>query len=66
MREAFARLTAEHQEVLQLAVIEGFGIREVAEIIQIPEGTVMPRLSRARASLCDVLQTYARVRKEGL
>ncbi len=66
MREAFARLTAEHQEVLQLAVIEGFGIREAAEILQIPEGTVMSRLSRARASLRGVLQTYARVRKEGL
>jgi RNA polymerase sigma-70 factor, ECF subfamily len=51
MREAFARLTFEHQEVLQLAVIEGFGIREIADLLQLPEGTVMSRLSRARASL---------------
>ncbi len=51
MREAFARLTFEHQEVLQLAVIEGFEVREIAELLQVPQGTVMSRLSRARASL---------------
>ena len=51
MREAFARLTFEHREVLQLAVIEGFEIREIAELLQVPQGTVMSRLSRARASL---------------
>jgi RNA polymerase sigma-70 factor (ECF subfamily) len=51
MREAFARLTSEHQEVLHLAVIEGFEIREIADLLQVPQGTVMSRLSRARASL---------------
>jgi RNA polymerase sigma-70 factor, ECF subfamily len=51
MRQAFARLTSEHQEVLQLAVIEGFEIREIADLLQVPQGTVMSRLSRARASL---------------
>jgi len=66
LREAFARLTPEHQEVLQLAVVEGFGIREVAEVLQVPQGTVMSRLSRARASLRSVLQARALVRKEGL
>jgi RNA polymerase sigma-70 factor, ECF subfamily len=66
IREAFAQLTHEHQEVLQLVVIEGFAIREVAEILQVPQGTIMSRLSRARASLRSVLQTSAFVRKEGL
>jgi len=66
IREAFARLTTEHQEVLQLAVVEGFGIREVAEVLQVPQGTVMSRLSRARASLRSVLHTPTFVRKEGL
>jgi len=51
MREAFARLTSEHQEVLHLAVVEGFEVREIAEMLQVPQGTVMSRLSRARASL---------------
>jgi RNA polymerase sigma-70 factor (ECF subfamily) len=66
VREAFARITPEHQEVLQLAVVEGFGIREVAEVLQVPEGTVMSRLSRARASLRSVLEPRALVRKGGL
>jgi RNA polymerase sigma-70 factor, ECF subfamily len=64
MREAFARLTFEHQEVLLLAVIEGFDIREIADMLQIPQGTVMSRLSRARASLRATLQTRALVRGE--
>jgi len=51
MKEAFARLTSEHQEVLHLAVIEGFEVREIADLLQVPQGTVMSRLSRARASL---------------
>lgn len=66
VRDAFERLTPEHQEVLQLAAVEGLGIREVADVLQVPQGTVMSRLSRARASLRSVLQTRAFVRKEGL
>lgn len=66
MQEAFARLTSEHQEVLQLAVIEGFGIREIAELLQLPQGTVMSRLSRARASLRAALQTRTLVREGSL
>jgi RNA polymerase sigma-70 factor, ECF subfamily len=66
VREAFARLTPEHQEVLQLAVVEGFGIREVADVLQVPQGTVMSRLSRARASLRSVLQTNTFARKGAL
>ena len=66
LRDAFARLTPEHQEVLQLAVIEGLGIREVAEVLQVPQGTVMSRLGRARAGLRSLLQSHTLVRKEGL
>jgi len=66
VREAFARLTSEHQEVLQLAVVEGLGIRETAEVLQVPQGTIMSRLSRARASLRGVLQARALVRREDL
>ena len=61
MREAFARLTSEHQQVLHLAVIEGFEVREIAELLQLPQGTVMSRLSRARASLRAALNGRALV-----
>ena len=36
VRDAFERLTPEHQEVLQLAAVEGLGIREVADVLQVP------------------------------
>lgn len=66
VREAFARLTSEHQEVLQLAVVEGFGIREIAELLELPLGTVMSRLGRARASLRAVLQLRTSGREGGI
>jgi RNA polymerase sigma-70 factor, ECF subfamily len=66
MQEAFARLTPEHKEVLQLAVVEGFGIREIADLLQVPQGTIMSRLSRARASLRTILQERTLVREGSL
>jgi RNA polymerase sigma-70 factor, ECF subfamily len=56
VRAAFALLSPEHREVMQLAVVEGFEIREIGEMLRIPPGTVMSRLSRARAQLRTVLQ----------
>lgn len=49
--EALDSLAAEHRAVLMLGVVEGFTCREMAEILEIPLGTVMSRLSRARAAL---------------
>jgi len=64
MRAAFARLSPEHQEVMQLAVVEGFEIREIGEMLRIPTGTVMSRLSRARAQLRAVLEAAPPSHKE--
>jgi RNA polymerase sigma factor (sigma-70 family) len=44
-------LPEEHREVLVLREIEEMDYREIAEIANIPVGTVMSRLSRARAAL---------------
>ena len=48
---ALQDLTVEHRTVLLLAVIEGFTCQEMANILNLPIGTVMSRLSRARRSL---------------
>ncbi|GLU41123.1 sigma-70 family RNA polymerase sigma factor [Pseudomonas sp. NBRC 100443] len=49
--EAFERLPAEQRALLTLVSVEGLSYREVGEALQIPIGTVMSRLSRARQAL---------------
>ena len=44
-------LAEEHREVLVLREIEDMGYREIAEVTNVPIGTVMSRLARARAAL---------------
>lgn len=45
------RLPVEQREVLVLAVVEELRYEEIAAVLQIPVGTVMSRLSRAREKL---------------
>lgn len=45
------RLTEDQRQVLLLVSVEGLEYREVAAILDVPAGTVMSRLSRARDSL---------------
>lgn len=45
------QLPSEYREVLVLREIEDFSYKEIAEVTGIPAGTVMSRLSRARAAL---------------
>ncbi len=51
VRTAIARLPVGQREVLTLVDLEGFAYQEVADILEIPIGTVMSRLSRARGFL---------------
>ncbi len=51
MLDAFGKLGTEQRSLLLLVAVEGFSYREVAELLDIPIGTVMSRLSRARAAL---------------
>ena len=48
---AFARLPEPFRAVLLLTDIEGFTYREAADMLQVPIGTVMSRVSRARRLL---------------
>ena len=48
---AFAHLPVEQRALLMLVSVEGLGYREAADVLAIPIGTVMSRLSRARQAL---------------
>ena len=47
------QLPEEQHLVLMLVAVEGYSYKETAELLEIPIGTVMSRLSRARAALID-------------
>lgn len=55
VRAAVSRLPMGQRQVLTLVDLEEFGYAEVARILDIPVGTVMSRLSRARTSLKSLL-----------
>lgn len=54
--QAFARLSAEQRALLLLVSVEGLSYKEAAETLGIPIGTVMSRLSRARAALRELTE----------
>lgn len=49
--QAFDKLTTEQRALLLWVSVEGLSYKEVAEILDVPTGTVMSRLSRARQAL---------------
>jgi RNA polymerase sigma-70 factor (ECF subfamily) len=61
INSALDNLSSEHREILILGVVEGFSIKELASILAVPIGTVMSRLSRARARLREMLSPGERM-----
>jgi RNA polymerase sigma-70 factor (ECF subfamily) len=57
MYQALDRLPAAWRTVFVLAEIEGRGLREVAQIVNRPVGTVKSRLFRARRRLAGLLRS---------
>jgi RNA polymerase sigma factor (sigma-70 family) len=62
IKEAINELPAEFREILVLRHQEGLSYKEIADVAQIPPGTVMSRLARARGKLKEYLA--ARIGKE--
>jgi RNA polymerase sigma-70 factor (ECF subfamily) len=51
VRGAIAELPVEFREIVILREMEGFSYKEIAELAEVPIGTVMSRLARARKLL---------------
>ena len=51
VHEGLQKLTASQREILVLVDMAGFSYREAADILELPIGTVMSRLSRSRNAL---------------
>ncbi|MCB9706944.1 MAG: sigma-70 family RNA polymerase sigma factor [Myxococcales bacterium] len=57
--EALRRIPLEHQILVELFYWEGMRVREIAEVVGAPEGTIKTRLRRGRALLEEALAELA-------
>ena len=61
VRRAVERLPPDQRAVLMLVTVEGLSYREAAAVVQVPVGTIMSRLARARLALQARLEDGAGV-----
>jgi RNA polymerase sigma-70 factor (ECF subfamily) len=65
LARAMAALSVDHRQILLLAGLEGLSYREMAATLDIPIGTVMSRLVRARDQLRRLLEAGPADRPQG-
>jgi len=58
VRQAVEELSPEFREAIVLREWEGLSYKQIATVVEIPEGTVMSRLARARNRLQQRLCRY--------
>lgn len=56
VQAVLAAMPAEQRAVLELVAVEGYSYRQAAEVLDVPIGTVMSRLARARSALVEQLK----------
>lgn len=56
LREALESLMPEERQIVLLSVLEGYTMREIAEMLALPQGTVSSKLSRSLKKLRLQLQ----------
>ena len=59
IKKAFDALPVEYQTVMHLWAIEELSYKEISEALEVPIGTVMSRLHRARGRLSEQLKKFA-------
>jgi len=55
LRSAIMSLSNDYRLAIVLYYVEGYSIKEVAHILDVPSGTIKSRLSRARVQLKGLL-----------
>ncbi len=50
------QLPADQRTALLLVTVDGLSYKEAAEIVDVPVGTIMSRLARARVALAEKLE----------
>lgn len=60
VEEALAKVPEDFRLTVILSDIEGMSYQEIADVTEVPIGTVRSRLARGRALLRKYLETYAR------
>ena len=63
VKEAVEALPEQFRMAVLLADVEGFSYKEIAEILDVPNGTVMSRLHRGRKALQRRLYDFAEARR---
>lgn len=58
IRRALADLPEYHQAVIVLREVDGLSYEELAEVMEVPKGTIMSRLFHARRKMQEALGTY--------
>ena len=56
LRKALKTLDPEFRTVVVLRLVDGYSVKETAEILNLPEGTVASRLARAQKKLKDCFE----------
>jgi len=56
VQKSLTKLSEEHRTVLVLHCMEELSVKEVAEVMEIPEGTVKSRLHHAKSKMYDILK----------
>jgi len=59
LNEAMQALPEQQRMMLVLIVVEGYSYKEVSSMLDVPIGTVMSRLARARQKVADTLNAAA-------
>lgn len=60
IQKAISLLSEEHRMVVGLVLVDGMAYREAADVLDLPLGTLMSRLARARAALQASLSDQTR------